>query len=89
MTSDCPAIDGNLNVQNFAKEHLLRTGDRCFMVLDNTGLAGLVTLVCKPAGGLHSVRRPRAMHRSWDGGLKPAEAHRRLKSAPQPQSEQY
>jgi CBS domain-containing protein len=43
MTSDCPVVDGNLNVQNFVEEHLLRTGDRCFMVLDNTGLAGLVT----------------------------------------------
>jgi Zn-dependent protease len=43
MTSDCPAVDGNLKVQNFVEERLLRTGDRCFMVLDNTGLAGLVT----------------------------------------------
>jgi Zn-dependent protease/predicted transcriptional regulator len=43
MTPDCPTVNGNLNVQNFVEEHLLRTGDRCFMVLDNTGLAGLVT----------------------------------------------
>jgi Zn-dependent protease len=43
MTSDCPAVDGNLNVLNFVEDQLLRTGDRCFMVLDNTGLAGLVT----------------------------------------------
>jgi Zn-dependent protease/predicted transcriptional regulator len=43
MTPDCPVVDGNLNVQNFVEERLLRTGDRCFMVLDNTGLAGLVT----------------------------------------------
>lgn len=43
MTPHCPTVDGNLNVQNFVEEHLLRTGDRCFMVLDNTGLAGLVT----------------------------------------------
>lgn len=43
MTPDCPTVNGHLNVQNFVDEHLLRTGDRCFMVLDNTGLAGLVT----------------------------------------------
>ena len=43
MTPDCPTVNGNLNVQNFVEEYLLRTGDRCFMVLDNTGLAGLVT----------------------------------------------
>jgi len=43
MTPDCPTVNGNLNVQSFVDEQLLRTGDRCFMVLDNTGLAGLVT----------------------------------------------
>ena len=43
MTHDCPMVDGNLTVQNFVEERLLRTGDRCFLVLDNTGLAGLVT----------------------------------------------
>jgi Zn-dependent protease/predicted transcriptional regulator len=43
MTPDCPTVDGNLNVQNFVDEKLLRTADRCFMVMDNTGLAGLVT----------------------------------------------
>ncbi len=43
MTSDCPTVSGNLNVQNFVEEQLLRTGDRCFLVRDNDGLAGLVT----------------------------------------------
>ena len=43
MTHDCPTVDGNLNVQNFVDQQLLRTGDRCFMVMDNDGLAGLVT----------------------------------------------
>lgn len=43
MTPDCPAVDGHLNVQNFVEGQLLRTGDRCFFVLDNTGLAGLIT----------------------------------------------
>jgi len=43
MTHDCPTVDGNLNVQNFVEGQLLRTGDRCFMVMDNNGLAGLVT----------------------------------------------
>lgn len=43
MAPDCSAVNGNLNVQNFVEGRLLPTGDRCFMVLDNTGLAGLVT----------------------------------------------
>jgi Zn-dependent protease/CBS domain-containing protein len=43
MTPDCPVVDGNLDVQKFVEDRLLRTGDRCFIVMDNDGLAGLVT----------------------------------------------
>lgn len=43
MSNECSAVDGNLNVENFVEQHLLHTGDRCFIVLDNSGLAGLVT----------------------------------------------
>ena len=34
MTRDCPTVDGWLNVQNFVEQKLLRTGRRCFMVVD-------------------------------------------------------
>jgi CBS domain-containing protein len=43
MTPDCPAVSGNLNLQHFVEDRLLRTGDRCFMVMDNDELVGLVT----------------------------------------------
>ncbi len=43
MTPDCPVVNGNLSLQNVVEDRLLRTGDRCFLVLDNDGLAGLVT----------------------------------------------
>jgi Zn-dependent protease/predicted transcriptional regulator len=43
MTRDCGTVDGNLNVQNFVEEHLLRSGRRCFMVEQNGETAGLVT----------------------------------------------
>ena len=43
MTPDCPAVSGNLNLQHFVEDRLLRTGNRCFMVMDNDGLVGLVT----------------------------------------------
>jgi CBS domain-containing protein len=43
MTRDCPVVDGNESIQSFVEEKLLRTGDRCFAVTDNTGLAGLIT----------------------------------------------
>jgi Zn-dependent protease/predicted transcriptional regulator len=43
MDRDCTTIDGNLNVQNFVEEYLLRTGRRCFVVTQNGQVAGLVT----------------------------------------------
>lgn len=43
MTRDCPTVDGFLNVQNFVEEELLRTGRRCFIVMQKGEMAGLVT----------------------------------------------
>src|SRR5579862_4276576 len=40
MDRDCTTVDGNLNVQNFVEEHLLRTGRRCFVVTQNGQVAG-------------------------------------------------
>lgn len=43
MTRDCPTVDGWLNVQNFVDQYLLRTGRRCFIVVDKGEMTGLVT----------------------------------------------
>jgi Zn-dependent protease/predicted transcriptional regulator len=43
MSGDCPALDGNLDVRHFVDEELLRTGKRCFIVLQKGEVAGLVT----------------------------------------------
>ena len=43
MTRDCAKVDGNLTVQQFVDEVLLRSGDRCFLVLEDDHMAGLVT----------------------------------------------
>jgi Zn-dependent protease len=43
MSRDCTPVDGNLNVQSFVDEYLLRTGQRCFVVGQNGSVAGLVT----------------------------------------------
>ena len=43
MTSDCPALDGNLNIEHFVHDELLRTGRRCFVILQNGNIAGLLT----------------------------------------------
>ena len=43
MSSDCPTISGNLDLQHFVEEELLKTGRRCFVVLENGAVTGLVT----------------------------------------------
>ena len=43
MTSDCPTVSGNVSLQHFVEEELLKTGRRCFVVLENGAVAGLVT----------------------------------------------
>lgn len=43
MTRDCPTVDGWLNIENFVEHELLRTGRRCFMVVDKGEITGLVT----------------------------------------------
>jgi CBS domain-containing protein len=43
MARDCPTIPGHMSLQSFAEDYLLRTGQRCFVVVDDGRLAGLIT----------------------------------------------
>jgi Zn-dependent protease/CBS domain-containing protein len=43
MSSDCPSLDGNLNIEHFVHDELLRTGRRCFVITQNGQIAGLLT----------------------------------------------
>jgi len=43
MARDCPVVDGRTNLQTFADEYLLRTGQRCFIVTENNRIVGLIT----------------------------------------------
>jgi CBS domain-containing protein len=43
MTKECTVVDGNLNVQNFVEDYLLRSGRRCCVVEQHGEIAGLVT----------------------------------------------
>ncbi|HLW77045.1 MAG TPA: site-2 protease family protein [Bryobacteraceae bacterium] len=43
MTHDCPTVDGWLNVQNLVEEKILKTGQRCFVVVEKGEVEGLVT----------------------------------------------
>jgi Zn-dependent protease/predicted transcriptional regulator len=43
MTRDCPTVDGLTNLQTFIEQFLLRTGRRCFVVVENGNIAGIIT----------------------------------------------
>ncbi|MGH8057534.1 MAG: site-2 protease family protein [Candidatus Entotheonellia bacterium] len=43
MTRDCATVEGQLPLQTFVEEQLLRTGRRCFVVVQNGNTRGLVT----------------------------------------------
>jgi Zn-dependent protease/predicted transcriptional regulator len=66
MTRDCPTVEGWLNLQNFVVQELLRTGRRCFVVVEKGELTGLSTpheikqidRAKWPFMTLHDVMRP-------------------------------
>jgi len=43
MDRDCPTVEGHISLQDFVDEYLLRSGRRCFVVVQNGALAGLIT----------------------------------------------
>jgi CBS domain-containing protein len=43
MNRDCPTVESSISVQELVDERLLRTGNRCFVVMDDSQVAGLVT----------------------------------------------
>src|SRR5918996_4129511 len=43
MTRDWPVVDSRMNLQTFVDEHLLKTGQRCFVVEENGNVSGMLT----------------------------------------------
>ena len=43
MERDCPTVEGHLRLEDFVHEYLLRSGRRCFAVVQNGQLTGLIT----------------------------------------------
>ena len=44
MARDCPTVPGQLSLADLVQEHILKTGQRCFVVAEGRQLEGLVTL---------------------------------------------
>ena len=68
MERDYPTVDGHLSLQDFVNEHLLRSGQRCFIVAQNGQVTGLITpnevkrvhRECWEQTSVQSVMRPLA-----------------------------
>lgn len=73
MTRDCPLVDGNTNLQTFVDDHLLRTGQRCFMVEEQGRVAGLVT-----PHEVRAVERARWPYVTVDEVMKPLDHTRTI-----------
>ena len=43
MTKDCPVVSGRTNLKTLVEEHLMRTGNRCFVVEEQGRITGLIT----------------------------------------------
>ena len=43
MDRDCPTVEAHLSLEDFVHEYLLRRGRRCFVVVQNDHLVGLIT----------------------------------------------
>jgi Zn-dependent protease/predicted transcriptional regulator len=43
MTRDCTVVDGNSNLHTFVHDYLLHTGQRCFLVAEQSEVTGLIT----------------------------------------------
>ncbi len=44
MNRDCPTVSARMALAELVREHILRTGQRCFVVADGSRLEGLITL---------------------------------------------
>jgi len=66
MDRDCATVESFLNLQHFVDEYLLRTGRRCFIVVQNNNLVGLIT-----PHEVKSVDRDRWAQTSVQSAMRP------------------
>jgi Zn-dependent protease/CBS domain-containing protein len=82
MSNDCDTVGPNVSLQEFVYGQLLRTGRRCFLVIENSHLLGLITpnevrtvdAQAWPDTPVRSVMRPAAQIHSVSRDLPAMEA---------------
>jgi Zn-dependent protease len=62
MSTDCDTVDPNISLQDFVQQHLLPTGRRCFLVVQDSRLLGLITP--REVGGVDPAEWPSTTVRS-------------------------
>jgi CBS domain-containing protein len=73
LDSDCPTVDGRSNLQTLADDYFLRTGRRCFLVVENGRVAGLIT-----PHEIKQVERARWPYTTVDTVMRPLEQLRTI-----------
>lgn len=66
MARDCPTVEGRTNLQIFVEEFLLRTGRRCFVVVENGDVAGIIT-----AHEIKEVEPPLRQYKTVSDAMRP------------------
>jgi Zn-dependent protease/predicted transcriptional regulator len=66
MERDCTTVESHLSLHDFVEQYLLRTGRRCFIVVQNGYLVGLIT----PAD-VRAVERDRWTQTSVQSAMRP------------------
>jgi Zn-dependent protease/predicted transcriptional regulator len=66
MSRDCPTIEGRTNLQAFVEDFLLRTGQRCFIVVENGVISGMIT-----ANEIKEVEPRLRIHKTVSDTMRP------------------
>jgi Zn-dependent protease/CBS domain-containing protein len=66
MARDCPTVEGRTNLQAFVEDFLLRTGRRCFIVVENGVISGMVT-----ANEIKEVEPQLRTHKTVSDAMRP------------------
>jgi Zn-dependent protease len=74
MARDCLVIDGRSNLQTLVDDYLLRTGRRCFLIVEQGKVAGLVT-----PNEVKAVERARWPYTTVDQVMLPLERMRTVR----------
>ncbi|MFY9611474.1 MAG: site-2 protease family protein [Blastocatellia bacterium] len=66
MARDCPTVEGRTNLQAFVGDFLLRTGRRCFIVVENGVFSGMIT-----ANEIKGVEPQLRIHKTVNDAMRP------------------